>query len=196
MTDFVRKSRPQNPDQPSLFLSLQDQIRLRNRDGWSSVGGPFFRTKSVMGRLWDDHFQHSGHPPKFYRVQDAIFIDNSSNWYNINVILIKNHDTNHTMSCFYQKVTSKQSKRNGPCQECTTQKSGVGMHPIPYFQLKSMKKLQNHDFSKKRHRKNKKHPARNAPHRSPAWGCTKTAFLMKTNKKIEQWKKMDSINHP
>ena len=41
-------------------------------------GDDFFRTRSVMGRLWDDHFRDLGHPPKFYRVQDAGFIGGSS----------------------------------------------------------------------------------------------------------------------
>ena len=135
MADLVRKSRPQNPDQPSLFLSLNStqrlfshvkvefqriaQIesmarltpldipllfvchvgsvlferfdcgpkviqlvtfsRLRNSDGRSGFWGRLFRTRSVMGRLWDDHFRDLGHPPKIYRVQDAGFIDKSSN---------------------------------------------------------------------------------------------------------------------
>ena len=42
------------------------------------VWGRLFRTKSVMGRLWDDDFMHLGHPPKFYRVQHVGFIDGSS----------------------------------------------------------------------------------------------------------------------
>ena len=37
------------------------------------------RTKSVMGRLWDDHFGDLGYLPKFYGVQDARFTINSSN---------------------------------------------------------------------------------------------------------------------
>ena len=32
----------------------------------------------VTGRLWDDHFMDLRYPSKFYRVQDAIFIDGSS----------------------------------------------------------------------------------------------------------------------
>ena len=54
--------------------------RFRNRDGWSSVWGRLVRTKSVIGRLWDDHFRHLGHPPKIIRVQDAGFIHGSSSW--------------------------------------------------------------------------------------------------------------------
>ena len=62
-----------------------------NSDGWSGVSRRLFRTKSVMGRLWDDHFRHLGHPPKCFSVQDAGFIDNSSSWYQIMVILMRNH---------------------------------------------------------------------------------------------------------
>ena len=66
-------------------------IRLRNSDGWSGFWGRLFRTKSVMGRLWDDHFRHLGHPPKFYRFQDAGFIDGSSIWWQFRLILKTNH---------------------------------------------------------------------------------------------------------
>ena len=38
-----------------------------------------FRTKSVMGRFWDDHFGQLGYLPKFDGVQDARFTSNSSN---------------------------------------------------------------------------------------------------------------------
>ena len=44
-----------------------------NIDGIAS-----FSANQVMGRLWDDHFMDLGYPSKFYRVQDAIFIDGSS----------------------------------------------------------------------------------------------------------------------
>ena len=52
--------------------------RLRNSDGWRHVLGRLFRTRSVMGRLWDDHFRDLGYPPKFYRGQDAGFDSGSS----------------------------------------------------------------------------------------------------------------------
>ena len=52
--------------------------RLSNSDGRRDVLGRLFRTRSFMGRLWDDHFRDLGHPPKFYRVQDAGFIGGSS----------------------------------------------------------------------------------------------------------------------
>ena len=35
-------------------------------------------TRSVMGRLWDDHFRDLGYPTKFYRTQDAGFDNGSS----------------------------------------------------------------------------------------------------------------------
>ena len=37
---------------------------LRNSDGRSGVVGRFFRARSVIGRLWDDHFRDLGYPPK------------------------------------------------------------------------------------------------------------------------------------
>ena len=56
---------------PLLSNSL---CRLRNKDAWWGFTRRFFRTKSVMGRLWDDHFRDLGYLPKFYGVQDARFI--------------------------------------------------------------------------------------------------------------------------
>ena len=47
--------------------------RLRNSDGWRDIFWRLFRTRSVMGRLWDDHFRDLGYPPKFYKGQDAGF---------------------------------------------------------------------------------------------------------------------------
>ena len=42
------------------------------------VDGAFgFRTKSVMGRLWDEHLRHLGYPPQLYGVQDTISGKNS-----------------------------------------------------------------------------------------------------------------------
>ena len=43
------------------------------------------------GRLWDDHFRHLGHPPKFYRVQDASSGNNSPFWYYFRFNLMKDH---------------------------------------------------------------------------------------------------------
>ena len=40
--------------------------------------GDDFRTRSVMGRLWDDDFRDLGYPPKSYRGQDAGFDSGSS----------------------------------------------------------------------------------------------------------------------
>ena len=55
------------------------ETRLGNKDGWWSLTRQLFRTKSVMGRLWDDRFGHLGYLPKCYGVQDARYTSNSSN---------------------------------------------------------------------------------------------------------------------
>ena len=94
-----------------------------------------FLTKSVMGRLWDDHFRQLGHPPKFYRVQDASSSNNSLFWYHFRVILITNHSKITKYHVFSKKWLSKQKK----CQDAYKQSSGVGMHQNPHFQLKPMK---------------------------------------------------------
>ena len=47
---------------------------------WLIVGliwGRFVRTRSVRGRIWDDHFRTLGYPPKLYSVHDAGFVDGS-----------------------------------------------------------------------------------------------------------------------
>ena len=49
--------------QPNMPQTYQISMILANR---------------VMGRLWDDHFMDLRYPSKFYRVQDAVFIDGSS----------------------------------------------------------------------------------------------------------------------
>ena len=67
------------PNRPqTMDISMDISIRLGISDGWSGFLGRLFQTRSVMGRLWDDHFRDLGHPPKFYRVQDAGFIGGSS----------------------------------------------------------------------------------------------------------------------
>ena len=53
-------------------------FRLANKAGCFGVLTRLFRTRSVMGRLWDDHFRDLGYPPKFYRGQDAGFDSGSS----------------------------------------------------------------------------------------------------------------------
>ena len=60
------------------FLKEDTVLRLRNSDGWRDDFWRLFRTRSVMGRLWDDHFRDLGYPPKFYRGQDAGFDSGSS----------------------------------------------------------------------------------------------------------------------
>ena len=64
----------------SILWGLSTSGKLRNGDGWSGVWGRLFQTKSVMERRRDDHFRHLGHPPKFYRVQDAGFINGFPSW--------------------------------------------------------------------------------------------------------------------
>jgi hypothetical protein len=101
-----------------------------------------FQTKSVMGRLWDDHFRDLGHPPKFYRVEGAGFIDGSSSWWQFIVICMENHwkiITNHVFS---------------PKWHLTTNKKG-----------------------------------RDAGHRSPEWGCTKTPILKENRWQIKHIRK-------
>ena len=73
------------------WREMHPMVRLRNSDGWRDVLGRLFRARSVMGRLWDEHFRDLGHPPKFYRVQDTGFMSGSSIWWQIIVILHKNH---------------------------------------------------------------------------------------------------------
>ena len=50
--------------------------------------GRLFRIRSVTGRLWDDHFRHLECPSKFYRVQDAGFIDGSLCCWQIGISLM------------------------------------------------------------------------------------------------------------
>ena len=45
---------------------------------FGSHWGLVFLIRLVMGRLWDEHSRHLGHPPKFYGVQDAISGNNST----------------------------------------------------------------------------------------------------------------------
>ena len=54
--------------------------RLLFSDGWRDIFCRLFRTRSAMGRLWDDHFRKLGYPPKFYKGQDAGFDSGSSIW--------------------------------------------------------------------------------------------------------------------
>ena len=124
-----------------LLIPLRLFFRLRNSDGWRDVLGRLFRTRSVMGRLWDDHFRDLGHPPKFYRVQDAGFIGGSSIWWQISPIFKKNHWTI----------------------------------------------IINHVFSPKWH--NNKKNGRDAGHRSPEWGCTKTTTFNKNLRRFKNIRK-------
>jgi len=109
--------------------------RLRIRDGWWSFLGRVFRTRSVMGRLWDDHFRHLGHPPKCYR--DASSGNTSLFWYHFNVILTNSHWAIISYHIFVPRIDF-QLKKQVPCQEACKckQSSGVGMHQNPHFPLK------------------------------------------------------------
>ena len=112
------------------------KCRLRISDGWSSFSGRLFRTKSVMGRLWDDHFRHLGHPPKFYRVQDASSGNNYPFWYHFRVILMKNHWKITKYHVFSKKWLSK--KKKAPARMLVTVVRS-GDAPKPPFQLKPIK---------------------------------------------------------
>ena len=117
-------------------------FRLGISDGWWSVLGRLFQTRSVMGRLWDDHFRDLGHPPKFYSVQDASSGNKSPFWYHFEFILMKNHSEITTYHVFFvKKWLSKKTKR--PLPGCWSQSSRVGMHPNPHFQLKPIKNWKN-----------------------------------------------------
>ena len=98
----------------------------------------FLQTKSVVGQLWDNHFRQLGHPPKFYRVQDASSGNNSPFWNHFNVILMNNHPKITQYHVFSKKWLKKKK-----CQDAYKQSSGVGMHQHPYFQLKPITNWKN-----------------------------------------------------
>ena len=104
------------------------------------VDGAFGDDFFEQNRSWDD-FGHLGHPPKFCRVQDASSGNNSSFWYHVGIILMTNHAQIIKYHAFSK--TNDINKKKGPCQECTTQKSGVGTHPNPYFQFKPITNWKN-----------------------------------------------------
>ena len=103
--------------------SRNGQSRLRNKDGWWGLARRLFRTKSVMERLWNDHFGHLGYLPKFHGVQNARFIMNSSNGSHFTSMLTKNHCTNPKTSQhpskfwdetrFFSKMYKDQNDRTG-----------------------------------------------------------------------------------
>ena len=59
----------------TLRLAMHSWTEMVHAD--SETRRRFFRNKSVMGRLWDDQFEHLGYLPKLYAVQDARFIIHS-----------------------------------------------------------------------------------------------------------------------
>ena len=79
------------------------------------------------GRLWDDHFRHLGHPPKFYRVQDASSGNNSHFGHHFMVILMKNQ----SFACFFPK--SDFQKKKGPCQDAGHSRPEWGCTKTPIF---------------------------------------------------------------
>ena len=123
---------------PRHFLTYG---RLGISDGWSGFWGRLFRTKSVMGRLWDDHFRHLGHPPKFYRVQDASSGNNSPFWYNFRVILMKNHSKIINLHVFSKKWLSEKKKR--PLPGCLQTVVRSGDAPKPPFPIKTNEQMIN-----------------------------------------------------
>ena len=86
-----------------------------------------------MGRLWDDHFRHLGYPPKFYRVQDAICIDDSSSRYHINDTLMKSH---WEIIKFQVLSENGQKTKKVPGMHHTEVRSGDA--PKPPFSIKQM----------------------------------------------------------
>ena len=129
--------RPPSGDPQNLQICLCP-CRLRNSDGWSGVWGLLFQRRSVMGRLWDDHFRDLGHPPKFYRVQDAGFIGGSLSWWQIRVIFIKNNwkiTKNNVFSPKWPKTTKKTAG-----MLATEVRSGDA--PKPQFSMKTYKKCE------------------------------------------------------
>ena len=115
--------------------------RLGISDGWSGVLGRLFQTRSVMGRLWDDHFRDLGHPPKFYRVQDASSGNNSPFWYHFRVILMENHWKIINLHVFLKKWLSTKKKKAPARMLVTVVRSGDA--PKPPFPIKTGKKLEN-----------------------------------------------------
>ena len=123
--------------------SLQLKDRLRNSDGWSGVWGRLFRTKSVMGRLWDDHFRDLGYPPKFYRVRDAGFIGGPSIWWQIIIIIIiiimilkKHHRKIIKIHVCFIKVSLHTKTTAGKLAT----EVRIGDAPKPLFSIKSVGK--------------------------------------------------------
>ena len=91
-----------------------------------------------MGRLWDDHFRDLGHPPKFYRVQDAGFIGGSSIWWKIILIAKKNHWKIITNHVFKQEWHS--TKKKPPAGKLATEVR-AGDAPKPTFSTTNYEKL-------------------------------------------------------
>ena len=115
---------------------LGRQPDVSDRRHFSEIGR-FVQTKSVMGRLRDDHFRHLGHPPKLCMVQDASSGNNSSFWYHVRVNLMKHHKTKLNIKFFPKCDLTK--KMPGSLQ--TVVRSGDT--PKPPFPIKTDGKLEN-----------------------------------------------------
>ena len=109
--------------------------RLRNSDGWRDFSGRLFRTRSVMGRLWDDHFRDLGHPPKFSRVLDAGFIGGFPIWWQIIIIFEQNHWKIIKKHVFLQKWHKKKKTAGKLATEVR-----AGDAPKPKFSMETDEK--------------------------------------------------------
>ena len=118
--------------------TAEAKYRLRNRDGRSSVWGRFFSNKIGHGTTLGHHLRHLGHPPKFYRVQDASSGNNSPFQYHLRIILMKNH-WEITKSHVFPKSDFKNKNTLPGCLQ-TVVRSGDA--PKPPFPIKTNKILE------------------------------------------------------
>ena len=95
-----------------------------------------------MGWLWDDHFRHLGHPPKIDRVQDAIFIDNSSSWWRINIIWMKTNWRITICHVFFEKWQQKRRTEKKPLPGMHHTEVQSGDAPKPQFSIKTNNNLE------------------------------------------------------
>ena len=118
MVDLVRST-----------IAIPESVHLVHWPICLKKGHPMPPTKDdYTGRLWDEHSRHLGHPPKFYRVQDAISSNNSGFWYHFRVILIKDHQN----TCLGAKVTFNKQKKNMAGSLQTVVRSGEAPQMVPF----------------------------------------------------------------
>ena len=115
----------------SLFGTKSDRICLpiRRRMQASSGATPVSNASRDLG-----------HPPKFYRVQDAGFIGGSSIWWQIIAILKKNHLQIFKNHVFSQKWYKKKKEENNAAGMLATEVR-AGDAPKPLFSMKTDEKL-------------------------------------------------------